>query len=67
MRDFCFSKRIVEDAQYYGRREAKFMKSWYIREGEVLEKACTISVWKNDEFMLGAAVPAWRRRTEDDG
>ena len=67
MRDFCFSKRTVEDAQCYGRREAKYMKSWCIREGKVLEKACTISVWKNDEFMLGTAVLTWRGRTENDG
>lgn len=48
MRDFCCRERMVEEAQYYGRREAKFMKSWYITEGKVLEKACTISVGKND-------------------
>lgn len=66
MRDFSFSKRIVEDVQYSSRREAKFTKSWYIREGRVLEKACTTSVWKNDEFRLDTAVLAWRR-TETGG
>lgn len=65
--DFSFSKKIVENAQYYGRREARFIKPWYTRKGKVLEKACTISVWKNGEFTLGTAVLAWRGRTENDG
>lgn len=44
-----------------------FMKSWYIREGKVLVKACTISVWKNDELRLGAAMLAWTGRMGNDG
>lgn len=55
---------MVENAQYCGRKEAKFMKPWYIRKRKVLEKACTIPIWKNDEFKLGIA---WRGRTENDG
>jgi len=41
----------VEATQYYGRREAKFMESWYIREEKVLDKACTISVWKQGTYV----------------
>lgn len=44
-----------------------FMKSWYSREGMVLVTACTISVWKNDEFVLGAAVLAWTGRMGNGG
>lgn len=44
-----------------------FMKSWCIREGKVLVMACTISVWNNDGFMLGAAMLAWTGRIGNDG
>lgn len=44
-----------------------FMKSWYIREGEVLVKACTVSVWNNDGFMLGTVMLAWTGRIGSDG
>lgn len=32
-----------------------FMKSWYIREGKMLMKACTILVWKNDGLFVGCS------------
>lgn len=38
-----------------------FMKTWYIREGKLLMKACTITVW-NYGFMLGAMMLAWTGR-----
>lgn len=44
-----------------------FLKSWYIMKGKVLVKACTISVWNNDGFMLGAAMLAWTGRIGNDG
>lgn len=63
----CLSKRIAEDAQYCGRSVMHsimvgFMKSWCIREGKVLVKACTISGWKNDERRLSAEMLAWAGR-----
>lgn len=43
-----------------------FMKSWYIREGKLLVKACTITVW-NYGFMLSATMLAWTGRIGNDG
>lgn len=43
-----------------------FMESWYIREGKLLVKACTITVW-NYGFMLAATMVARTGRIGNDG
>lgn len=64
MRDLCFSKRIVENAQHYSRREAKLIKFWQTGEGGVLEKNSKTSGLKKDELRLDTVMLVWRERTE---
>lgn len=46
MRDLCFTKMIAENAQYYGRREAKLMKFWLTGVGRVPRSSKTSDLKK---------------------
>lgn len=46
MRDLCFTKMIAENAQYYGRREAKLMKFWLRGVGRVPRSSKTSDLKK---------------------